>query len=72
MTTAGYVRSCRPERHASVLAVWRLADRAAALAWLADNPELPDLDADGADRRQLELFTNDEPATVAAGAGSHF
>ena len=27
-------------------------------------------DGDGVDRRQLELFTNDEPATVAAAAGS--
>lgn len=60
----GYVRSTRPERHASVLAVWGLADRDAALAWLADHPELPDLDADRADRRQLELFTNDKPALV--------
>jgi hypothetical protein len=67
---AGYVRSTRPERHASVIATWGLADRAAAVAWLRDNPDLPDLDADGADVRQLELFTNDEPATVAAAAGS--
>lgn len=67
---SGYVRSTRPERHASVIAVWTLADRAAAVAWLRDNPDLPDLDADGADVRQLELFTNDEPATVAAAAGS--
>lgn len=67
---AGYVRSTRPERHASVIAVWMLADRAAAVAWLRDNPDLPDFDADGADVRQLELFTNNEPATVAAAAGS--
>lgn len=70
---AGYVRSCRATRHASILAVWGLADRAAAVAWLADHPDLPDLDAEldaGADRRQLNLFTNDEPATVAAAAGS--
>lgn len=67
----GYVRSCRPERHASIQAVWGLADRAAALLWLADHPDLPDETPD-ADRRQLELFTNYEPATVAAGAGSIF
>ena len=64
----GYVRSTRPERHASILAVWGLADAAAALAWLRDNPDLPD--ADEGELRQLELFTNDEPAPVAAGAGS--
>jgi hypothetical protein len=66
---AGYVRSARPERHASVLAVWQLTDADAALAWLAENPDLPDADADEGERRQLELFTNGEPAPVAAGAG---
>lgn len=65
---AGYVRSTRPERHASVLAVWRLADRAAAVAWLADHPDLPDLDADRADRRQLQL-TFDERTPTAGTAG---
>jgi len=67
----GYVRSTRPERHASVLGVWRLADRDAALAWLDANPDLPDADADRADR-QLTLTFDDEPAPVAAGAGSTF
>lgn len=67
---AGYVRSTRPERHASVIAVWRLTDRDAALVWLADHPELPDADADRADGRQLTLTFDDEPATVAAAAGS--
>lgn len=37
----GYTKSARPIRHASVIAVWELADRAAALAWLARNPDLP-------------------------------
>ena len=37
-----YTRSARPIRHASVIGVWELADRAAALAWLARNPDLPD------------------------------
>ncbi len=35
-------KSARPIRHASVLTVWELADRAGALAWLARNPDLPD------------------------------
>jgi len=39
---AGYTTSRRPTRHASVIAVWELADRAAALAWLARHPDLPD------------------------------
>jgi hypothetical protein len=77
---AGYVRSNRPERHASVIAVWRLADRLAALRWLADNPPLPepldDLDADDLDanagRRQARLafWDDEEPATGTAAAGS--
>ncbi len=50
---AGYVRSTRPERHASILAVWRLADRDAALLWLADHPDLPD---ETPDADELDLF----------------
>ena len=38
---AGYVASSRPSRHASILSIWRLDDRAGALAWLARNPDLP-------------------------------
>lgn len=37
---AGYVRSTRPERHASVIAVWQLVDRDAAEQWLQKHPEL--------------------------------
>jgi hypothetical protein len=37
--SAGYVRSARPERHAGPIQVWTLADRAAAMAWLAAHPE---------------------------------
>ena len=39
----GYVKSARPERHASPIQVWAIADRAAAVAWLAANPDYPDL-----------------------------
>ena len=35
-------QSARPSRHASILAVWELADRAGALAWLARHPDFPD------------------------------
>jgi hypothetical protein len=45
----GFVPSARPSRHASILSVWTLADRAGVLAWLARNPDLPDPDeGDGA------------------------
>jgi hypothetical protein len=40
----GYTPSTRPERHASILTAWGLADRAAALAWLTDHPDSPDSD----------------------------
>ena len=39
---AGFVASSRPSRHASILSIWQLADRAGAIAWLARNPDLPD------------------------------
>jgi hypothetical protein len=45
---AGFVTSARPSRHASIISTWELADRAAALAWLARNPELPEPDDAGA------------------------
>jgi len=38
----GYTTSCRPVRHASVIAVWELVDRAAAVAWLSRNPNPPE------------------------------
>jgi hypothetical protein len=62
----GYVRSTRPTRHASVIAVWGLADAAAALAWLRDNPDLPDLDE--GEQRQLTLFECETPTAGTAGA----
>lgn len=37
----GYTKSLRPERHASPILVWMLADRAAALGWLVANPDYP-------------------------------
>jgi hypothetical protein len=43
---ADYTKSTRPIRHASVIAVWQLSDRAAAIAWLARNPGLPEGDDD--------------------------
>jgi hypothetical protein len=40
--SCGFEKSCRPSRHASILTRWELADRPAALEWLARNPELPE------------------------------
>ncbi len=37
-----YIRSRRPVAHARPLRVWHLADRLAALTWLAAHPEYPD------------------------------
>lgn len=39
---AGYTPTRRPEAHARPVAIWTLADRAAALAWLAAHSPLPD------------------------------
>lgn len=35
----GYTASIRPEAHARPVSRWVLADRVAAMAWLAANPE---------------------------------
>lgn len=39
---AGFVDSRRPDAHGRPVSVWRLADRAAALGWLAAHPDRPD------------------------------
>jgi hypothetical protein len=56
--SAGYVRSGRPERHASPIQLWTLADRAAAVAWLAAHPEARAPGPGG----QLGLFDVDQAA----------
>jgi hypothetical protein len=38
----GLSRSMRPEAHGRDLPLWAVSDRAAALAWLAAHPDLPD------------------------------
>lgn len=67
----GYSPTCRPDAHARPVSVWRLADRAAAVRWLADHPDRPD-DDDHAAGSQGFLFpihnTNDTGAAVAAAA----
>ena len=39
---AGYEKSARRERHASIIAVWEMLDAAAAREWLARHPDVPD------------------------------
>ena len=69
---AGFVKSRRPERHASYIQVWQLADRAAALRWLATHPDLPDPPADDPPAVQGVLFpahpTNEPGATAGTAA----
>jgi hypothetical protein len=63
---ASYTKSTRPIRHASVIAVWELADRAAALAWLARNPDLPEAeDGDGVPCLATPKPPSPAPLTVA-------
>jgi hypothetical protein len=38
----GYTKTARPERHASVTGLWRLADPQAARLWLDEHPDCPD------------------------------
>lgn len=47
--TGRTAKSFRPEAHARKLTIWELADRPAALAWLAHNPELCDVGRDDAE-----------------------
>lgn len=65
----GYVRSARPTRHASVLAVWGLTDRDAAIQWLATHPDCETCRQCG--EGALDRDANDETPTVAA-AGVSF
>jgi hypothetical protein len=37
---AGYAATGRPQAHARPISVWALADRAAALDWLHDHPDI--------------------------------
>jgi hypothetical protein len=70
---ADYTKSTRPIRHASVIAVWELADRAAAIAWLARNPDFPDAeDGDGVPCLATPKPPSPAPLTVAIAEPSLF
>ncbi len=57
----GFGKTSRPEGHARPVTVWKLVDRAGALRWLAEHPDLPgEADYSRSDGettdRQKELF----------------
>lgn len=70
----GFAKTCRPTAHARPVTVWQLADRAAAVRWLADHPDRPAAD-DGAPASQGMLFDPYQetatPTGTAAGAAQY-
>ncbi len=64
----GFVASSRPSRHASILSIWELADRAGATAWLDRHPDVPDpdpVDEAGATSPTTSKPPSPEPLAVA-------
>jgi hypothetical protein len=61
---AGRVKTARAVAHGRYVELWRLADRAAAEAWLRSHPDLPDpTEVDQGDAVQAVLFPIQETAT---------
>jgi hypothetical protein len=50
---AGFAKTARPQAHGRPVLRWQLADRGAAVAWLAANPDLPEPEADAPAQRTL-------------------
>ena len=67
----GYQRTARPERHASVIARWRLADADAARRWLAENADLPDPPAPDGDGEGWLFEPPELNRPAAATVGRH-
>ncbi len=64
IVNAGRVKTARAVAHGRYVELWRLADRAAAEAWLRNHPDLPDpADVDQGDAVQRVLFPTQETAT---------
>jgi hypothetical protein len=67
----GFATTARPEAHARPVSIWQLADRAAALAWLAAHPDRPDPlpEPEGAtDSMLFDLTENEAPDATTPGA----
>ena len=67
----GFAKSRRPDAHARPVQVWRLVDRAAALAWLDAHPDRPDpLPTSEVDTEPtlFDLDINTTPAATTPGA----
>lgn len=65
----GYDRTCRPTGHARPITVWMLADREAAIRWLAAHPNLPER-GDGSQGSLSPTHTLNEPTPTADTAGA--
>jgi len=66
---AGFTKTCRPMAHARPVTLWTLADRAAALRWLATHAELPDPSDEGEGRAvQGTLFNLSQETATPTGA----
>jgi hypothetical protein len=64
---AGFAKTNRAAGHARPVTVWKLADRTAALCWLADHPDLGENDR-AADSQRLLFTLNPRNEPGAAGA----
>lgn len=53
---AGFTTTARPKAHARPVSVWRLRDRAGAIAWLNSNADRPAPDCSGTGRPKQSLF----------------
>lgn len=66
----GFHTTARPEAHARPVSIWRAADRAAAMAWLAAHPDRPDLAAaEVDDETTLFAFAGNAAAGAPTPAG---
>lgn len=65
---AGFEKSCRPSRHASIVTVWELVDRDAATAWLGRNPDV-DSESEG-DGAETSCATSPTPSPLVLSASS--
>ncbi len=70
--STGFVKSTRPQRHASYIQAWQLTDPDEAQRWLAANPDMPDPapEQDGHAETLFDLdnyHQKERPAAVTTG-----